>query len=144
VQRSLSTIFALGILAAIFMAVMSGFYLRQLPTQADLDAVKPVIRRQHGIYLAARAVIEIGLIPPEREGEGVGVRISCILRPDIRRHPGSVDLHLQRIAQTVLDSPELKGRIHFVRSEHSAKPVRSKTVTTEPDEKPAQQAQSSR
>ena len=49
------------------------------------------------------------------------------LRPDIRRRKESVDLHLDRIARTLLDSPELKGRITYVTVAHSTSPERLRT-----------------
>ncbi len=126
-NRSLTSIIALGVVAAIFMAVMSVFYLGQLPSQAELDGLEPVIRREHGIYLSSTAPVSMTLILPDSEGVGVGVRLDCALRPDIRRRPGSVDLHLDRIAETLLESPELKGRIHYVTVAHSVKPERIRT-----------------
>ena len=126
-SRSLTSIIALGVVSAIFMAIMSVFYRGQLPSQAELDSLEPIIRREHGIYLSSTAPVSLTLILPESEGVGVGVRLECALRPDIRRRPDSVDLHLDRIAETLLDSPELKGRINYVTAAHSAAPERSRT-----------------
>ena len=121
-NRSTTTIVALGILTAIFMAIMSVVYLGQIPTQADLDGLEPVLRRQHGIYLSSADPVELRLIMPQDEGDGIGVRVRCVLRPDLRRRAASVELHLGRIAQTVLESPELEGRIAYVTCEHATEP----------------------
>ena len=127
-QRSLSSIIAFGILAAIFMAVMSVYYLRQLPTQADLDSVEPAIRREHGIYLASTSPLTLKILPTQGDGDGVGVDVSCAFRPDIRKSSASVGLHLGRIARTVLNSPRLKGRIQYVTCRHAVDPALSRTV----------------
>lgn len=126
-SRSLTSIIALGVVSAIFMAIMSVFYLGQLPSQAELDRLEPVIRREHGIYLSSTAPVAMTLILPETDGVGVGVRLDCSLRPDIRRVPASVDLHLDRIAETLLESPELKGRINYVTVAHTTAPQRTRT-----------------
>jgi len=128
VRRSgLSTIVALGIVTAIFMAVMSMFYLQQIPTKGDLEGLEDNVRVEHGLYLSSAARIEISLLRPEQDGERTGVRVALTLRADIRKRPRSAELYLARIAESILVHPDWRGRIAFVTVVHAARPKVSVT-----------------
>lgn len=127
-KSPLTTIVALGIVTALFLALMSMFYLQQIPTTEDLRRVEPEIRREHGLYLGASEPLRFAIVRHAREGERTGVRVVCTLRPDIQKRPSSVDNHLDRIGRTILDHPDLKGRISFVTVQHSDPLPRERTV----------------
>jgi len=119
VHRSLTTIIGLGIVTAIFLAIMSMFYLQQIPTQEDLDRLEDDIRRQHGLYLSAAADIDVTLVRPEEEGARSGLRVVCTLRPDLQRKPTVINVYLTRIADGILAHPEWRGRIAFATIAHA-------------------------
>ncbi len=121
-KKGATTVVGLGIVTAIFMAMMSMFYLQQIPTQADLDRLEDDVRREHGLYLAAAAPLEIRLVRPDKEGGRTGVRITCTMRPDLRKRPKTIELYLARMAATVLDHPDWHGRIGWVTVAHT-KPI---------------------
>jgi hypothetical protein len=128
VHRSgLTTIVGLGIVTALFLAVMSIFYLQQIPTQADLDRLQDDLRVEHGLYLSAAAGMEVKLIRPEDDAERTGLEVVCTLRADIRRHPKTVELYLARIGDSILSHPDWRGKIGYVVISHAAKPVGSVT-----------------
>lgn len=118
-NKSLTTIVGLGIVTAIFMAVMSMFYLQQIPTQEDLNRLEDELRREHGIYLAAASPLDISLLHAEDDAERTGLRIECTMRVDLRKQPRAVELYLQRIADSVMDHPDWTGRIAYVTVAHA-------------------------
>jgi hypothetical protein len=135
-RSGLSTIVGLGIVTALFMAIMSMFYLQQIPTKGDLEALEDSLRVEHGLYLSSAARIETSLLHPQQDGERTGVRVALTLRADIRKRPKSVDLYLARIAESILVNPAWRGRVAFVTVVHAARPKVSVTryAAPEPDE----------
>ena len=128
VRRSgVTTIVGLGIVTAIFMAVMSVFYLQQIPTAEDLDQLQGDLRREHGLYLSSSAPLKLDLVRPKDEGERTGLRIVCTMRPDIRKKPGAVEVYLARMAESVLLHPKWRGRIASVTVAHSGEGAPSVT-----------------
>ncbi len=119
-QRSATTIVGLGIVTALFLALMSMFYLQQIPTAEDLKRIDADLRREHGLYLSAADPLVLTLIRPDGRERKTGVRIECTLRPDIQKRATSVESHLDRLARSVLDHPDLKGRIGYVVALHPA------------------------
>ncbi|MHC4134449.1 MAG: hypothetical protein ACYTDU_18715 [Planctomycetota bacterium] len=126
-RSGLSTIVGLGIVTALFMAIMSMFYLQQIPTKDDLQGLEDSLRVEHGLYLSSAARIETSLLRPHKDGERTGVRVALTLRADIRKRPKSVEVYLTRIAESILVNPEWKGRITFVTVVHAARPKVSVT-----------------
>ena len=118
-SRSLTTVVGLGIAAALFLALMSMFYLQQIPGQDDLDRLEADLRREHGLFLASAAPVDISLLRPKGDQERTGVRVVCTMRPDIAKRPKTVEAYLDRIAESVLEHPNLKGRIAYARVEHA-------------------------
>jgi len=121
----MTTIAALGAVGILFMALMSVFYLQQLPSKADLSQVEGDVRRDHGLYLAANEPVKLVLIPPVKSGDGIGIEVTCTLRADIRQKVESVDMHLQRICETVLLHPALNARVQYALATHRGDPERS-------------------
>ena len=124
--RGLTTIVGLGIVTALFLAIMSMFYLQQIPTKADLERLEDDIRRAHGIYLSAAHPITASLIRPEEgddEGKRTGVRVLCTMRQDLRQHPRTVKLYLERIADGVIEHPDWRGRVAYVTVQHAVEPL---------------------
>ena len=126
-RSGLSTIVGLGIVTALFMAFMSMFYLQQIPTKDDLEGLEDRLRVEHGLYLSSAARIETSLLHPQEDGGRTGVRVALTLRADIRKRPKSVEIHLARIAESILDNPEWRGRIAFVTVVHAPRPKVSVT-----------------
>lgn len=126
-RSGLSTIVALGIITALFMAVMSMFYLQQIPTKGDLEGLEDTVRLEHGLYLSSAARIETSLLRPQTDGERTGVRVALTLRADIRKRPNSVELYLGRVAESILVHPDWRGRIAYVTVVHAARPKVSVT-----------------
>jgi len=120
----------MGIVAAIFLAVMSVFYLQQIPTQEDLDRLEEDLRREHGLYLSATAPIKISLELPDKERTHTGLEIVCLLRPDISKQPRVARSYLGRIASSVLEHPDWRGKLAYVRV-HEPAPTEL-TVTRRP------------
>lgn len=118
-KKGLTTVIGLGTVTAIFMAMMSMFYLQQIPTQADLDRLADDMRREHGLYLASAAPIDIRIMRPEREGERTGLRIECTMRPDLRKRPKTIEAYLERIAVAALEHPDWRGKIGWVTVAHT-------------------------
>ncbi len=119
-RRSLSTILGLGMVGSIFMAVMSMFYLQQIPTKEDAEKLEEDIRREHSLYLSAASDIEVTVLRPQQEGDRTGIRVVCSLRPDLRREPQAVFLYLTRIADSILVHPDWRGRIAYATVAHAA------------------------
>lgn len=136
-SRSVTTIVGLGVVTALFMAIMSMFYLQQIPTKADMDRLREDIRTEHGLYLSATAPVSVDLLRPQTEGERTGLSISCTFRADIRKQARTVDLYLARIADSILTHPDWRGRIAFVTIRHVGDP--QATVTRHAGQQQASQ-----
>jgi hypothetical protein len=128
VNRSLTTIVGFGIIAAIFLAVLSVFYLQQIPNQEDMVRLETDLRREHNLFFDATAPIEIALVMPEKEGQPIGVRISCTFRADVRKKPETVDTVLDRIGESALEHPDWRGRVGYAHVVHTPIPARERTV----------------
>jgi len=122
VRRGITTIVGLGIVTALFLAIMSVFYLQQIPTKADLERLADDLRHEHGLYLSAAAKLDVALLHPQEDKGITGLRISCALRPDIRQQPETVRVYLSRLADSILDHPEWRGRISHVTVIHAVPP----------------------
>jgi hypothetical protein len=109
----------LGILSALFLAIMSTFYLQHIPNQADLDRLDTDLRNDFGLYLSSTTPLEMSLLPPPEGGGRLGVSVVCTMRPDIRKRPTSVRLYLNRIAETILSHPDWRGRVSSVTVAHA-------------------------
>ena len=122
-----------GCLAAVFLALLSVFYLKQLPTQDDASRLASDLKIEHDFVLAANQPFEVELVRTREKGKRVGVRITCALRPGLTRNPKQVDLCLQRLGQSALIHPEWSGRIRYAEVVHAGLPERSlKVVPVEP------------
>ncbi len=110
------------------MALMSMFYLQQIPTRADLERLEKDIRREHGLYLSAIAPIEVTLVRPGEDGGRSGLDIKVVMRADLRKHPQTIDLYLKRIAESVVEHPDWQGKITKVSVAQFKKGGRSYTL----------------
>ena len=110
------------------MAILSVFYLRQIPNKEDIARLESDLRREHGLFFSATSPIKIELLMPEKEGNALGVKISCTFRRDLRKKPDVVDLFLDRIGESALEHPDWRGRVSFARVVHTPDPQRERTV----------------
>jgi len=129
VRKSASSIVALGILACVFLAIMAGVYMGNLPNKEDLAALEERIRLEHGHCLSSTSRVEARLLPPEEGRSSLGVSLRVAMRPDLASQEGVVDAYLDRIGQSVLDQPDWRGRIGFVQVTSLLPSPRSRTVT---------------
>lgn len=127
-RKSASSIVALGVLSCVFLSMMAGVYLGNLPSKEDLARIEAQIRQEHGHSLSSVAPVEVKLLMPTEGRPSLGLAISCSLRADIGRDPALVDLSLDRIGQSILESPEWAGRIRFVQMTQVAQETRTRTV----------------
>jgi hypothetical protein len=121
-KSGITTIVGLGTVTALFMAIMSVFYLQQIPTKADLERLSDDIRNEHGLYLSAASRVAVKLIHPQKEGDRLGLRVTCGLRADIRQRPETLNLYLGRIGDSILAHPDWRGKVAFVTVAHSGDP----------------------
>jgi hypothetical protein len=121
-KSGITTIVGLGTVTALFMAIMSVFYLQQIPTKADLERLSDDIRNEHGLYLSAANRVVVRLIHPQKEGDRMGLRVECALRQDIRQRPETVTLYLGRIGDSILTHPDWRGKIAYVTVAHAGTP----------------------
>ncbi|HEY7516146.1 MAG TPA: hypothetical protein VIC87_16775 [Vicinamibacteria bacterium] len=121
-RSGITTIVGLGTVTALFLAIMSVFYLQQIPTKADLERLTDDIQTEHGLYLSSAVKLEVKLERPAKEGDHMGLRVNCGLRPDIRQRPETVRVYLTRIADGILNHPEWEGKIAYVTVAHAAEP----------------------
>lgn len=121
-KSGITTIVGLGTVTALFMAIMSVFYLQQIPTKADLERLSDDIRNEHGLYLSAANRVVVRLIHPQKEGDRLGLRVQCSLRADIRQRPETVNLYLGRIGDSILAHPDWRGKIAYVNVVHAGSP----------------------
>ncbi len=121
-KSGITTIVGLGTVTALFMAIMSVFYLQQIPTKADLERLADDLRNEHGLYLSAATRVVVRLVQPEKEGDRLGLRVQCALRADIRQRPDTVNLYLGRIGDSILTHPDWRGKVAYVYVEHTADP----------------------
>jgi hypothetical protein len=131
VKSGITTIVGLGTVTALFMAIMSVFYLQQIPTKADLEHLSDDIRNEHGLYLSSATRVTVKMIHPEKEGEKLGLRVQCSLRADIRQRPETVGLYLGRIGDSILAHPDWRGKLAYVIVSHVGEP--QVTITRKAD-----------
>jgi hypothetical protein len=122
VKSGITTIVGLGTVTALFMAIMSVFYLQQIPTKADLERLSDDLRNEHGLYLSAATRVVVKLVHPAKEGDRLGLQVACALRADIRQRPDTVNLYLGRIGDSILSHPDWRGKIAYVTVAHSTAP----------------------
>jgi len=136
VQRASTSIIGFGIVAALFLAIMSTFYLQHIPNQGDLDRLETDLRNEYSLCLSATHPLEMTLHPPPGGTGRLSLEVVCTLRADLRRRPSSVRLYLDRMAASILDHPDLRGRIAFVSVAH-APPVEIRTTHWSQESVPA-------
>jgi hypothetical protein len=118
-----------GLVAVVFMAIMSAFYLKQLPGKAQMKRLKSDLNIEHGLYLEADSAIEAKLIPAKRDGGELGLRVSCSLRPEVcQRGKPTVDAVLARIGRSAIVHPSLKRTVDYVTVVHDGKPATERTI----------------
>ncbi len=121
-KSGITTIVGLGTVTALFMAIMSVFYLQQIPTKADLERLSDDIRNEHGLYLSAATRVVVNLIHPQKDGDRLGLKVGCSLRADIRQRPETVNVYLGRIGDGILSHPDWRGKVAFVTVTHLGEP----------------------
>lgn len=121
-KSGITTIVGLGTVTALFMAIMSVFYLQQIPTKADMERLADDVRNEHGLYLSAATRVVVRLIQPEKKSDRLGLTLTCALRADIRKRPETVRLYLARIGDSVLSHPDWRGKVAYVTVIHAAEP----------------------
>ncbi len=127
-----------ALIAAVMMALMSLFYLKQIPGKPEMDKLEAEMRRQHGSLLASSEPIGMEMAPPKQKGQKLGLKVTCVARPDLRgRGERVVQKLLERLGRTALEHPDWKGRIGFVTLAHPEDPVIEVTVRIAP-EKPVE------
>jgi hypothetical protein len=126
-KSGITTIVGLGTVTALFMAIMSVFYLQQIPSKADLERLADDIRNEHGLYLSAATRVNVKLIHPQKEGDRLGLKVACGLRADIRQRPETVNLYLGRIGDSILAHPDWRGKVAYVTVTHTVAPESSVT-----------------
>ena len=110
------------------MALMSIFYLQQIPNKADVEQLRADLKQEQSMVLAAKAPLQVELIRPKKKGRGISLRVVCSLRPAIRTQKASVDSMLDQIGASVLQHADWRGRIRFVEVIHSASPEQHRVV----------------
>jgi len=121
-KSGITTIVGLGTVTALFMAIMSVFYLQQIPTKADLERLSDDIRNEHGLYLSAATRVVVRLIHPQKGSDRLGLKVGCSLRADIRQRPETVNVYLGRIGDGILSHPDWRGKIAYVTVGHLGEP----------------------
>ena len=121
-----------GLFAAIMMAMMSLFYLEQLPGKDKMERLEAELRREHGFYLAATDPIEMKLLVAKKKGDPMGLKVTCATRMDLRKHgPRAVQGILERVGRSALEHPDWSRRIGYVKLSHAGKPEVEITVRFE-------------
>ena len=128
--KSVSTIVGFGIVTVVFMAIMSMFYLQNVPGKADLERLEGSLRDEFGLYLAAAAPLKLSFLEPEQEGRRIGVEVTCSLRPDLMKRPTTVSLYLDRMAESILSHPDWRGKVDLVTVSHAPPLTLSRTRRT--------------
>ena len=107
VRSASTTIVGLGIVAALFMAIMSTFYLQHIPNQADLDRLETDLRNDFGLYLSATTPLEMTLLPPAEGSGRLGVEVVCTMRPTMS---SLLDTFMAKPLETLV-IPSRSGRL---------------------------------
>ncbi len=117
--KAVTTIVGLGVVTVVFMAVMSMFYLQNVPSKADLLRLETDLRDEFGMYLSAAAPMKLIFLEPEEEGRRIGVGVTCCLRPDLMKRPTTVSIYLDRMAESILSHPDWRGKVDLVTVSHA-------------------------
>lgn len=110
------------------MALMSMFYLQQIPNKTDIERLGVDLKQEHAKVLAAQAPLEIKLVRTEKKGSRLGLRIVCSFRESIRSQKRAVDTMLDQIGSSALEHPNWKGRVRFVEVVHAVAPEQHRVV----------------
>ena len=125
-------IVGVGVVSMIFLSVMSTLYLSHLPTTADLKKLENHLRHEHGLYLSVAVPVKATFVNAESDSPG-GLKIRCSMRRDLERQPAAIDVHLKRIADSVLDHPDWRVYVRQVTVEHVGRITRSVTKARRKD-----------
>ncbi len=117
--KSATTIIGFGVVTVVFMAIMSMFYLQNVPNKADLDRLEGSLRDEFGLYLASAKPLKLSFLEPEEEGRRIGVEVICSLRPDLMKRPTTVSIYLDRMAESILSHPDWRGKVDHVTVSHA-------------------------
>jgi hypothetical protein len=119
VHRPLTSIAGLGVVGALFLAMMSMVYLGRIPGKEDVRLLEEDLRTLHGVYLSAVTPLKIQLVRSARKGEPKGLVIDCSVRADLARDDAVVAFHLDRIAQSALENRNWRGYLDYVTVNHA-------------------------
>ena len=131
-RKSVISIVSVAIVSLIFLSVMSTLYLSHLPTKRDLRSLEVHIRRSHGLYLSVSIPIEVTFTNPDDDAVR-GLKVRCGVRRDLEKKPAAVDVHLRRIAESVLAHPDWRLHTRQVTVEHVGRIKRSLTMNRPKD-----------
>lgn len=125
----------MGIVAMVFMAVMSAVYLGNVPGQAEVNQLRTELETMHSMYLSPTHALTLRL---SRTGdEQLGLAVSFALRPDLAKDERVALRYLENIAVTVYEHPDWVDVLDFVSVSHVGRYPRSKTFPV-PKAAPAQ------
>ena len=132
-----TAIVGMGIVAMVFMAVMSAVYLGNAPGKAEMDQLRTELETIHSMYLSPTHALTVRLSRPGDDDEQLGLTISCALRPDLAKDERLAVRYLRNIAVTVYEHPDWVDVLDFVSVSHVGRYPRSKTFPV-PKTAPAQ------
>ena len=117
------------LLGGVFLAILSAFYLKQIPGKEAVEALSRDLQMEFGHLLEADHPLEIKLVPPQRKGQQMSMRVRCVLRaklplltPDPHRDA------LRQIGEVALRHPSWTGRVAFASVQNEASPKQVEKV----------------
>ena len=117
------------LLGGVFLAILSAFYLKQIPGKDAIEALSRDLRLEFRHVLEPEEPLEIKLVPAERKGQQMSLRVRCALReklpfPTAEPHRDA----LRQIGEVALRHPAWKGRVAFVSVRNEAEPKLAEKV----------------
>jgi len=127
-----------GLLGAVFMAILSTVYLKQIPGNAQLSRLKKDLNDEYGDFFDPNTPLEVKLALPSRRGEAMSITLRFVLRKDLRG--GKKELIgqlLQQMGEQTMRHPFWRGKIGHVAVLHVAEPKLERIVRpSDPEQGP--------
>jgi len=118
-----------GLLGAVFMAMLSAAYLKEIPGKPQLAKLQKALNSEFGPYLDPDQPLEVKVVPPKRRGERMSLAVRCVLRSDLRRSQKVVvGRFLRQMGEQALRHPAWRGRVATVAVTHGADPKLERIV----------------
>jgi hypothetical protein len=125
-----------ALLGGVFLAILSAFYLKQIPGKDDIEALSKDLQAQFGPFLEPEQPLEVKIVPAEREGQQMSIRVRCVLRQKLPLQTAEPQRDvLRQMGELTMIHPSWVGKVAFASIENQSDPKLIEKVLPRPVER---------